>query len=176
LGKLVTYFPETRVSEEGGVKLYTIPSVSNPFASPTLALTGKFLLIGMDAGIVSKAALADGPGALQALPAFASALPAYRTANEVFAFIDTRLIFERAYTALRPVILFATQVMPDVSSMIDTGKLPQTDTVARHLPPIIFSQQRLEDGVLLESSGPFTVSQLAIAAAGGGMLGFHPPH
>ena len=77
----------------------------------------------------------------------------------------------RAYTALRPVILFGAQVMPGAADMIDTGKLPQTETIARHLPPVILSQQRLEDGVFLESSGPVTVSELAVAAAAGAAIG-----
>ena len=89
----------------------------------------------------------------------------------VLWFVDTRSVFERAYTTLRPVILFGAQVMPGVGGMIDTTKLPQTGSIARHLPPVIFSQQRLEDGVLLESSGPLTISQLAVAAAAGGLLG-----
>ena len=175
LKKLMTFFPETRVVEEEGIKLYSIPSVSNPLVSPTLTLTDQFLILGIDPSSVSKAARSDG-NAIEGLPAFAPAIPAYRTANEAFAFIDTRSIFVRAYTALRPVILFGAQVMPGATDMIDTGKLPQTETIARHLPPVILSQQRFEDGVLLESSGPFTVSQLAIAAAAGGALGAPKTH
>jgi hypothetical protein len=169
LKKLISLFPETRIAEEDGVKLYSIPSVSNPLVSPTLTLTDQFLILGIDAASVSKAAHSDG-ASLEGLPAFAAAVPAYRSANELFAFIDTRSLFERAYAALRPVILFGAQVMPGAADMVDTGKLPQTETIARHLPPVILSQQRLEEGVLLESSGPVTVSQLAIAAAAGGVL------
>ena len=170
LKKLMTFFPETRVVEEDGIKLFSIPSVSNPLVSPTLTLTDQFLILGIDPASVSKAARSDG-NAIEGLPAFAPAMAAYRSANETFAFIDTRSIFVRAYTALRPVILFGAQVMPGAADMIDTGKLPQTETIARHLPPVILSQRRLEDGVFLESSGPVTVSELAVAAAAGGILG-----
>ena len=170
LNKLISFFPETRVVDEAGVKLYSIPAVSNPLASPTLALTDQFLILGMDPASVSKAARSQG-AAIEGHPAFAPAIPAYRSANDGFAFLDTHSVFARAYTALRPVILFGAQVMPGATDMIDTGKLPQTETIARHLPPVIFSQQRLEDGVLLESSGPVTVSELAIAAAAGTALG-----
>ena len=169
LAKLISFFPETRVVDEDGVKLYSIPSVSNPLASPTLTLTDQFLILGIDPTSVTRAARSDG-AKIEEIPAFASAIPAYRSANEVFAFIDTRSVFERAYTALRPVILFGAQVLPGAAGMIDTGKLPQTETIARHLPPVILSQQRLEDGVLVESSGPITASQLALAAAIGGIF------
>ncbi|MFA7344709.1 MAG: hypothetical protein WC003_10425 [Terrimicrobiaceae bacterium] len=175
LKKLMAFFPETRIVEEEGIKLYSIPSVSTPLASPTLTLTDQFLVLGIDPSSVSKAARSQG-AAIDGLPAFAPAIPAFRSANEVFAFIDTRSVFERAYTVLRPVILFGAQVMPGAADMIDTGKLPQMGTISRHLPPVILSQQRLEDGVFLESSGPVTMSQLAIAAAAGGVLGAPPFH
>ncbi|MFZ4774762.1 MAG: hypothetical protein ACOYM3_05335 [Terrimicrobiaceae bacterium] len=169
LKKLITFFPETRIVDDEGILLYSIPSVSNPLASPTLTLTDRFLLLGIEASSVSRAARAKGPE-LEGLPAFAPAIPAYHSANEVFAFVDTNAIFERAYTALRPVIHFWAQVMPVAAEMIDTGKLPQTETISRHLQPVILSQQRLEDGVLMESSGPITASEMAIAAAAGGIF------
>ena len=170
LKKLMTFFPETRIVEDEGIKLYSIPSVSNPLVSPTLTLTDQFLIFGIDPSSVARAARSDG-SAIEKVPAFTPAIPAYRSANEVFAFIDTRSVFVRAYAALRPVILFGAQVMPGAADVIDTGKLPQTETVARHLPPVILSQQRFEDGVFLESSGPVTVSELAVAAAAGAAFG-----
>lgn len=169
LNKLMTFFPETRITSEDGIKLYSIPSVSNPLASPTLTFTDKFLIFGIDPASVSQAARSVGP-ALEKLPDFAPALPAYKSANEVFAYVDTKSIFEQAYTALRPIILFGAQVMPSLGDMIDTGKLPRTETISRHLPPVILSQQRFEDGVFIESSGPVTVSQMAVAAAAGGVI------
>jgi len=166
LRKLISFFPEATITDHDGLKLYNIPSVSNPLAAPTLALTDDFLLVGLEAGaITSAAAPAEAP--LPSLPAFAPALPAYRSANEVFAFLDTRAVFERAYSAFRPVILFGAQVVPGMSEVIDTTKLPQTETIARHLPPVILSQKRIRGGVLIESSGPVTVSQLAIGLAAG---------
>lgn len=170
LGKLMTFFPETRITDDAGIKLYSIPSVSNPLASPTLTLTDKVLVLGIDPSSVSMAARSTG-SSLEKIPAFAPALPAYKSANEVFAYLDVRSIFEQAYTALRPVILFGAQVMPAVADMVDTGKLPGTETISRHLPPVVLSQQRLEDGVFIESSGPFTVSELALASAAGGVVG-----
>lgn len=168
LKKLTSFFPETQVVEDDGIKLQSIPSVSNPLATPTFTLTDEFLLVGIEPSSVALAARSGGTTTLEKLPAFAPAVPAYRSANEVFAFIDTRAIFERAYSALRPVILFGAQVVPGAADMIDTGKLPAPESIGRHLPPVILSHQRLEDGVLLESSGPVTMSELALAAVAGG--------
>ncbi len=164
--KLISFFPEATITDRDRLKLYNIPSVSNPLAAPTLALTDEFLLVGLDANTVTAAAGETGPP-VSSLSAFAPALPAFQSANEVFAFLDTRLVFERAYSAFRPVILFGAQVLPGMKEIIDTSKLPQTDTIARHLPPVILSQKRTAEGVLIESSGPVTVSQLAIGLAAG---------
>lgn len=168
--RFITFFPEATVTEQEGIKLYSIPSVSNPLAAPTFTLTPEFLIAGINPEAVVHASGASGP-TMESQPAFASALQTFQSANEAFAFLDTRAVFERAYTALRPVILFWAQVMPGVSGIIDTSKLPQTDTIARHLPPVIFSQQRLADGVLIQSSGPFTVSQIAVGLAAGAAAG-----
>jgi len=164
LKKFLAFFPETLVTEQDGLRLYSIPSLSNPLASPTLALTPSFLIVGLAPAVVTQSAGASGP-TIASQPAFAPVLPAFQSANGAFAFVDSRLLFERAYNALRPVILFGAQVLPGLADTIDTTKLPQTDTIARHLPPIILSQQRSAEGVLIESSGPITVSQIALGLA-----------
>jgi hypothetical protein len=172
IAKLTAFFPETLISERDGVRLFSIPSVSNPFASPTLALAGDFLIAGLDPAAVARAAGTTGP-TLEAQPSFAPALALYRSSDELFAFVDSRAVFERAYNALRPVILFGAQLMPGVSQTIDTTKLPQTETIARHLPPITLSEKRFTDGLRVESAGPFGVSQLALGLAAAAAVGSH---
>jgi len=170
LKKFLSFFPEAIVTDRDGIKLYSIPSISNPLASPTLTLTQDFLIVGLDAEVVARAAAASGP-TIESQPAFVPALSAFQSANEAFVFVDAKLLFERAYTTLRPVILFGAQVMPGMSGVIDTSKLPQTDTIAKHLSPVILSQRCVEGGVLIESSGPLTVSQLALGLAAGAAAG-----
>ncbi len=173
LNKLMTFFPETQIVETDGVRLFSIPSLSNPLATPTITLTEDFMILGINPESVLRA-VANQSSSVNANPAFAPAADAYRSANELFAFVDSKAVFERAYSVFRPVIIFSARVMPGVSSWIDTSKLPQTETILRHLPPLILSQQRLNDGVLLESSGPVTVSQLAVSSALGGILNWKP--
>jgi hypothetical protein len=171
--RFITFFPEATVTEQDGIKLYSLPSVSNPLAAPTFTLTPEFLMAGINPAAVVQAAGAVGP-TIESQAAFQPALKTFQSANEAFAFLDTRMVFERAYTALRPVILFWAQVMPGASGFVDTSKLPQTDTISNHLPPVIFSQQRLAEGVLIQASGPFTVSQIAAGLAAGAAAG--APH
>ena len=88
------------------------------------------------------------------LPSSRTALSAYKTANEVFGFVDSRKLFERGFPMLRPVIVFAAAVVPGASAIIDGSKLPETESIAKHLQPIVYSQTRIPEGYLVESSGP----------------------
>jgi len=166
--KMLTVFPDATTGEQGGAKLYSFPSMSTPLAAPTMAQTGEFLLLGLDPSAVAGAATTTGPApTVESTPAFAGAVSTYASASGLFAFVDTRLLFERAYTALRPVIIFGAAVMPGSADWVEASKLPQTDSVARHLAPIVLSGQRLSDGILVESSGPITMNQAAFAIAAG---------
>ena len=174
LQKLSTLIPDTQITDEGGIKMYSFPSLSLPLASPTLAQTDGFLLLGVDADTVASAArLAGKPSAvptLESSPAFVGAVPAYNGASELFAFVDTRMFFQRAYTSLRPVIIFGAAVMPGFTEWVDPSKLPQTEVVARHLPPMILSERNLNDGILIESSGPITMGQAVAGIVAGSVL------
>jgi hypothetical protein len=64
--------------------------------------------------------------------------------------------------------------MPGVDEIVDASKLPATETISKHLTPIVLSQSRFPDGYLIESAGPVTMLQVAAAAAGGGSAFFGP--
>lgn len=176
LRELQTLFPETTVSEEGGNRSYSFPALQSPFANPTLTLTGDFLLVGLGPDSIHAALQSAQTGeTLEKSPVFATALPVFRSANEVFGFIDAKAIFEQGYPMLRQVAVFSAAVMPGVSDIIDTGKIPETETISKHLSPILYSQTRLADGYLVESSGPVTMNQaLLLGVAAGGSL-WKPP-
>ena len=68
---------------------------------------------------------------------------------------------------LRQVIVFGAAVVPGASAIIDASKLPETETIAKHLQPIVYNQIRIPEGYLVESSGPITMNQavfLGVAA------------
>lgn len=171
LDRSISLFPGAAAFEDRGATLFSFPIAANPFASPTLGLNEKFLVIGMDPASVT-GAIHSAPGAqtLESTPGFRGVAATFRDANEVFAYMDAKALFERAYTALRPVIIFSASLLPDVAANIDTTKLPQTETITKHLSPIVFSQRVTSEGTLIESSGPITFNQaiLAASAAGGG--------
>jgi len=173
LQEILTLFPETTLTDLGTSRSYSFPAWQNTFANPTLTLTGDFLLMGLDPESIQQALQSAQTGeTLEKSPTFATALPVFRSANEVFGFVDAKAIFEQGYPMLRQVAVFSAAVMPGVSDIIDSGKIPETETIAKHLSPILYSQTRLADGYLVESSGPITMNQAILlgAAAGGSFL------
>lgn len=169
LTQVLQFAPNHTTSTTGGLTLYSIPS-GNPIASPTITQTDSFLFIGLDpATVVQIASRQPGVASLTATPYFALVADSFKKSNESFAFIDTKTVFERAYNALRPIIIFGATVMPDIGAVVDTTKLPQTETVTKHLTPMTLSQTISAEGTLIESSGPLTINQtlLAVLVAAG---------
>ncbi len=169
LAEATSLLPETSVIEKEGTKFYTFPTLRSTFLDPTLALSGGLLVFGLNpADVESALANRGNVQNLKTSPAFAPALPTLATANETFGFIDSKALFDRAFPLLRQIIVFGSSFMPGADQFIDAGKLPQTETISKHLTPIIFSQSRLDDGYLIESSGPITMNQAAILTLGSG--------
>ncbi len=169
LMEATSMLPETTVIEKEGTKFYSFPTLRSTFLDPTLAVSGDLLVFGLNPAEVNSALTNRGNAQnLQTSPAFAPALPSLATANETFGFIDSKALFERAFPLLRQIIVFGSSFMPGADQFIDASKLPQTETISKHLTPIIFSQTRLENGYLIESSGPITMNQAAILTLGSG--------
>lgn len=176
LQEVLTLFPETTVTDYAGLKYYSFPTLKRAFATPTLTLTEGFALIGLDAAEIDRVHQAIKSGdTLENSPAFVSAKETYRSANEVFGYLDIRAIFERGYPTLSQIVRFSANFMPGVSDIIDASKLPDTESIAKHLQPIVYSQTRLADGYLVESTGPITMNQAVLLGAGAGAYFFKPP-
>jgi len=175
LQEALSMLPEASVTESEGVRYINFPSLQSPFANPTLALMDGFLVMGVSSGELSQAMQTFKSGqTLEKVPAFAAAETAYRTANEVFGYVDSKTLVERSYPKLRQIIIFGAAIMPGASDIIDASKLPETETIARHLQPIVYGQTRLPEGYLVESSGPITMNQAFLIAAGAGASLFKP--
>lgn len=171
----LSLFPEASVTEVDGRRYVNFPSLQSAFANPTLALADGFLILGSNSERLSQAIQSLKSGdTLENSPGFASAIDSYRTANEVFGYIDSKALFERSFPKLRQVIIFGAAIMPGVSEIIDGSKLPETETIAKHLQPIVYSQTRIPEGYLVESNGPITMNQAFLIAAGAGTAFFKP--
>ena len=171
--ELLALFPEASVTELEGIRYFSFPSLQSAFANPTLALVEGFLVLGVDPGELSDSLQSFKTGqTLETSPVFASALSAYKATNEVFGYADSKMLFERGFPMLRRIIVFGVAVVPGASAIIDASKLPETESIAKHLQPIVYNQTRLPEGYLVESSGPITMNQAVFlgAAAGAWLL------
>lgn len=172
----VALFPEANVVESEGIKFYSFPALTGPLTNPTFALAEGYLLTGFNADSINQAvAQAKANAPLDKTPAFAPAISALKSANETFGYVDSKMLFERGFPQLRQLVIFSAALMPGASDVIDPSKLPETETIARHLQPITYAQTRLADGYYIESTGPITMNQAIILGAGLGSSFFRPP-
>ena len=173
--EVLAVFPQASVTESEGVRYISFPFLQSAFANPTLALIDGFLTLGVNSEQLSQAMQSFKSGqTLDKTPAFAAAETAYRTANEVFGYVDSKVLVERSYPKLRQIIVFGAAIMPGASDIIDGSKLPETETIARHLQPIVYGQTRLPEGYLVESSGPITMNHAFLIAAAASASFFKP--
>jgi hypothetical protein len=158
--------PETTISEKDGFRFFSFPSLRSAFLDPVIALGPGTILAGLDpVGVGEAIARAPSGQTLLESPPFAPALRPFQTANESFGFLDAKGIFERTYPMLKQVVVFGAALVPGISDIMDASKLPETESIAKHLTPILYSQTRLPNGILIESSGPISMNQAILATA-----------
>lgn len=143
--------------------------IFTPYMPIAAAQNDRFLLFGTDAETLTQA-LEPHPKTLQDAPLFKASRGTYRLSNEAFCFIDTKTVFERAYGSLLPIVRMSAAMWPDLNNQIEVSKLPKPATIGQHLPPIVYSQNRSNDGTRLESSGPVSMSQFLLLLGGVGSL------
>lgn len=151
-----------------GASVYAISGIKTPFLEPSLAVGDKILLISLTApGLDRALSVKPGDPTLEGAAAFKSALSAYKESGQAFGYVDSKAIFERIYNLIRPIAIIAGTMSPNVGKVVDVNKLPDTETISRHLSPILYTNRQLSDGMLIESSGPITLSQAIVLIAGG---------
>ncbi len=136
--------------------------------TPMIAVSERIFIVGSD-GAAVEAAMARKPpavGELQKTAAFREATSRVPAAGSAFNYIDSRLLFERADAALRPLLLMSATIYPAWGNKIDVSKLPPTDAIAKHLSPIVMSQRYTGEGYLSESIGPVSFDEASVGLAG----------
>ena len=135
---------------------------------PTIALSNQLLVAGSDPAGVEAAVMRQAPaaGTLEKSETFREASALLPAADSSFNYIDTRLLFERADAALRPLLLMSATIYPALGQKVDAAKLPPADAIAKHLTPIVMSQRYVGEGYLSESIGPVTFNEAMVGLAG----------
>jgi hypothetical protein len=145
-------------SSGGGLALFSF--------SPTIGLSDRMLVLGLDSGSVEAAIKhgATGSSELSATRNFQNAERAVPTAQQTFVYLDPALIYARFDTALRPLLAMGAAFLPALSDTVDVSKLPSAEIVARHLGPTVMSQSYRGDGYVAESVGSVPLYQTLIGA------------
>jgi hypothetical protein len=172
-GLLGRFGVATTTSELHGAHVVGFPAGRIQFVDPTLAIGDKFVYASITRSEIERAlGVQPGTPTLEGAAAFKPALAAYKTDGQVFGYLDSKGLFEGIYNRVRPIAIFAAAMSADIGKYVDVNKLPETETISRHLSPIVYATRQLPDGWLVESSGPVTLSQVFFGAGIGGTAAY----
>lgn len=160
--------------DESGVSIYSAPSEGLALTSLTVAIAPRFAILGFSADAV--AAGLRRMAAVDATDRSDSPLQEAAKHLEVptsgFGYLDAAALIERSYKTLRPALTMSLALSGDLGDYIDAGKLPSAQVISRHLTPSVFTQSATESGILMESTGTLTFTQLIIGAIAGATTAF----
>lgn len=160
--------PWTR-SEKNDVTIYHAPPFGGLVSfSPAFAVSDKMMFVGSDATVVeAEIGRAVQPaGELEKSAIFRDAAAQVPAADSAFNYVDTRLLFERTDSAVRPLLLMSAALSPNLDKKINAANLPPPEAIAKHFSPIVMSQRYQNDGYVTESVGPVTFREATIGLAG----------
>ncbi len=148
-------------SDAEGTTIWALTVGDIPLIQPTIAVNEKHIMFGLNSGVVKAALtqlktnganLASKPGSQY--PAALKTVP--QPTGGLF-YVDAKVLFERLYEKAKPFIAFQMLGEPELAKHFDAGKLPQAETISKHLSPIIVSIGRTEHGWSVESTGTISV-------------------
>ena len=157
------------VSQSGGLTFHTMSAAKGSFISPTLTVTNKHLIFGLNPPEVREAAERELSGGenFTGNEVYRKTVGQVATPNAAFLYIDSPAFFERLYGTIRSFAMLGSFFYPQVNEYLDLTKLPATKTVSKHLSPTVFSQKTDDQGSLLESIGSVTAGQVGFVLVGG---------
>jgi hypothetical protein len=164
-------------NDKNGATLYSLRSFGGflpVLVSPTIAVSERMMIAGSDTGAVETVLnrIAQPAGELEKSAIFRDATGQVPPADSAFNYVDTRLFFERADAAARPLLLMGAALFPGLAQTVDFSKWPAPEAIAKHLSPIVMSQRYDDDGYVTESVGPVTFREatIGLAVAVGGLF------
>jgi hypothetical protein len=158
-------------NEHDGVTYYVVPQQGIGLTAPTLALTDKFVVVGLTHMAITEALarLQSGEAKVNGTAAFRAAEQSVKRATSAYGYVDLRGLFERVYGTFRPLLAMSLAFMPDAAQYIDASKLPSTEAISKHLGPIVYSQSTSPEGILVESTGTITMNQALVGVLAGSL-------
>jgi hypothetical protein len=165
------------VQPAGQVTLHVLTVPNLEAIRPTVAVTGKSLIFGLNAASVSEAATREqgtGPNFSQSA-AYKTAVAEVGKPNVSFCYLDAGTLFDRVYGIVKPAALLgAAFLYPRANDYVNLSKLPPAEAITRHLSPTVMSATLDSQGQLIESVGSITLFQAGALLAGGGAAAAMP--
>jgi Protein of unknown function (DUF3352) len=132
--------------------------------SPTIAISDRFLVAGLNAasvdGVISPTAAGGG---LASSEKFRSASKLVPDPSQIFVYLDLAELYSRLDATVRPILQVGAAFVPSLSQGLDPDKLPPTEVVTKRLSPVVASTSYVNGGYRSESAGTITIEQAAIA-------------
>jgi hypothetical protein len=157
-------------SVEDGATLWSWPAEVG-FFQPTLAMTDKHLMFGLNTATV-KAALkqlkTDGEKVISKAD-YQAAMKTVVSPAMAVLYVDLKTLFERLYEKLKPMAAYAL-VDPEVAKYFDPAKLPKVETVSRHLLPLMIGWGETEGGIQMDCTGSLSFVQAYMPGIGAAFL------
>ena len=158
-----------QTTQANGATLHTLALTQGiGVITPTLVLGDKHLVFGLSPGGVLAALQREKSGGVNFTggQAYKDGMATVPKGNVASGYLDSRVFFERLYGVLKPAALLGTTLLyPQANDYVDLGKLPDTETISKHLGPIVFSQSSDDQGTLVQSTGPVTFFQAGAGLA-----------
>jgi hypothetical protein len=158
------------VRPAGAVTLHVLSVPATDAIRPTVAVTARSLVIGLNPASVSDAAARERSGApnFTQSAAYKTAVAAVEKPNVAFSYLDSGTLFERVYGIVKPAALLGGAFLyPRVNDYVNLSKLPPAEAISKHLSPTVMSTTLDKQGELIASVGSITVFQAAALLAGG---------
>jgi len=132
--------------------------------SPTIAVSDRFLVAGLNAASVDGVISPTIPGGgLAGSEKFRSASKLVPDPSQIFVYLDLAGLYSRLDATVRPILQMGAAFVPGLSQRLDPSKLPPTEAVTKHLSPVVASTSYVNGGYRSESAGTITIEQAAIA-------------
>jgi hypothetical protein len=161
-------------SSRNNAEYYSAPTSGVLALNPILAVSDRFLVMGLDAASVDRVVTQATPtNGLSGSENFRAASKLVPEPQQMFAYIDLAALYSRLDMTLRPILQMSAAFVPSLSERFDPNKLPSADVITKHLSPVVASQSYIAGGYRSESIGTITMGQAGIAAGAayvGGMI------
>ena len=170
--------PSAQTSTQGETTIWTAGG-DVPFFRPTLGINNQHTMFALNASAMNaalKQIAEKGPNlATQPGSPYPAALKTVVPPTALLFYVDAKVLFERLYDKVKPMIAFSLVGNPEAGQHFDAAKLPQAATISKHLAPMVVSYGADAKGWIVESTGSVSVISAVMLTTPVGLFGLRGP-